>query len=84
MPISSERFDEATELVETCVDIASYLLQQPRGSRPSAVKTLDFITDALRADGQADLTIDGLLEVLGVAAMIIAFERVAQRSYLDA
>lgn len=82
MSITSERFDRATAVVETGVAAAQFLLHAPKDERPSAIKAHDAFIGPLRDD--EDLDTERLLDLLGVAMMIIAFERSASgQSYLD-
>ena len=68
MPISSERFARANEVVEAGVRAANMCAEQGL----PALDAHSALTDSLRAD---PLTIDSLLDLLGVALMVIALER---------
>lgn len=81
MSITSERFDSATAVVEAGVTAAMGLLNVPKDERPSAREAHALLMDGLR---DADPGVDALLDLVGVATMIIAFERSASgKSYQD-
>lgn len=81
MTISSERFNQATEVVEAGIGAATLIFRVPREQRPQALEAHGILIDSLRDD---DLSTEGLLELLGVALMICAYERTTGRSYRDA
>lgn len=72
MPITSERFEFATVVVEAGVEAAGGLLRVPKEERLSARETHAFLSDDLR---DKNLSPDALLDLLTVALMIIAYER---------
>lgn len=81
MAITSERFNQATEVVEQGITAAAAMLKLPIGERPKALEAHSVLTDDLR-DGA--LSQDGLLDLLGVALMVCAYERTSGKSYRDA
>lgn len=78
MTISSDRFNQATAVVDAGIAAATAMFELPKDERPKALEAHGILIDGLRGD---DLTIDGLLDLLGVALMITAFERVAGRRF---
>lgn len=79
--ISETKFDRATGVVEAGIDVAMQLFQVPQDERPKALEAHAILIDGLRGD---DLSQDALLDLLGVALMIIAYERTTGKCYRDA
>lgn len=76
--ISEDRFNDATEVVSAGIAVATAMFELPKEERPQALEAHAILMDGLRGD---DLTIGGLLDLLGVALMITAYERVSGRRF---
>lgn len=76
--ISEGRFNDATEVVAAGIAAATAMFELPKEERPKALEAHAILMDSLRGD---DLSIGGLLDLLGVALMITAYERVSGRQF---
>lgn len=76
--ISEGRFNDATNVVSVGIAAATAMFELPKEERPKAREAHSVLIDGLRGD---DLSIGGLLDLLGVALMITAYERVSGEQF---